>query len=227
MSKTIAIRVSDDAYSALEAQCLATGKTMTQLVTPIILGMIELPPAPLSPIEQRLAVLEDRALAIAKLGTQMSDVIDRLDAIDHNKQTIETLEPSAVMDRPIATPIALPDPTKEQLKPDITQQALFDIGLNPVEPVAIDHKISSESIRDSSEAGISTSEFAQYVESLLRAYSKGGYYFRFGDAVEPKLKTTIENQAKQLGFSSQPIKLGGKSVRVWLNREYCLQSVNS
>ena len=102
MSKTIAIRVSDDIYSALEAQCQATEKTMTQLLTPIILGMIELPAAPLSPIEQRLAVIEDRVLAITELETQMSEVVDRLDAIDRDKthpiapQLDTGLEPVAI-----------------------------------------------------------------------------------------------------------------------------------
>ena len=183
MSKTIAIRVSDDIYSALEAQCQATGKTMTQLVTPIILGAIELPAAPLSPIEQRLAELE----------TQMSEVANRLDAIDRDK-----------------TPP-------------------LDTGL---EPVAIDRKISCESSRDPSEAGISTSEFTQYVEPLLRAYSSGGYYFRLdwleqSELEQPGLKLTLQKQAKQLGFSSDSARIDGKKIRVWLNRAYRLQSADT
>ena len=195
MSKTIAIRVSDDIYSALEAQCQATEKTMTQLLTPIILGMIDLPAAPLSPIEQRLAVIEDRVLAITELETQMSEVVDRLDAIDRDKT------------HPIAPQL--------------------DTGL---EPVAIDSKRSSESIRDLDKGGTSTSEFTQYVEPLLRAYSTKGRYFRLdwleqSELEQPGLKPTLQKQAKQLGFKSEPIDIDGKATRVWLNRDYCLQSM--
>lgn len=117
-----------------------------------------------------------------------------------------------VIDRLNYYPIALPDPSK-------------DFGLRPMEPVAIDSKISPESSFISDKAGISTSEFTQYVEPLLRAYSSGGYYFRFDWLEQSELKPTLQELAKLLGFINQPIRVDGKSIRVYLNRHYCLQSM--
>ena len=136
--------------------------------------------------------LSDRVL---ELETQMSEVVDRLDAIDRDKT------------HPIAPQL--------------------DTGL---EPVAIDSKRSSESIRDLDKGGTSTSEFTQYVEPLLRAYSTKGRYFRLdwleqSELEQPGLKPTLQKQAKQLGFKSEPIDIDGKATRVWLNRDYCLQSM--
>jgi hypothetical protein len=71
MSKTISLRVSDEIHSALAAQCLATGQTMTELLTPHILGLIDLPPSPPDPLEVRLMALE----------TQMISVVSRLAAV--------------------------------------------------------------------------------------------------------------------------------------------------
>ena len=126
------------------------------------------------------------------LENQMSSVIDRLDLIDRDKT------------HPIAPPL--------------------DIGL---EPVAIDSKRSPKSIRDLDKGGTSTSEFTQYVEPLLRAYLTKGRYFRLdwleqSELEQPRLKLTLQKQAKQLGFKSEPIKVDGLKIRVWLNRDYCL-----
>lgn len=178
MSKTIAIRVSDEVHSALTAQCLATKQNMTELVLPHILGLIELPAAAASPIEVRMMALE----------TQMLEVAARLDVIE----AID-LKPVEIMSAP------------EQI----------EVILSPV------------SSRDSSEVGISTSEFAQYIEPILKAYSSGGYYFRFEDLEQPGLKGSIQKQAKQLGFSSTATKIAGKATRVWLNKAYCKQPVNN
>lgn len=188
MSKTIAIRVSDGAYSALEAQCQATGKTMTQLVTPIILGAIELPPTPLSPIEERLAVLEDRVLAITELETQMSEVVNRLDGI--------------------AVAIASPDPST-------------------------DSKRSCESSFISDKGGTSTSEklvainpdICRAIIAVLKPHPESGYYFRSEYLGQTKISHSYRQQAIKMGFKSKPIDIDGKATRVWLNRDYCLQSM--
>ena len=121
----------------------------------------------------------------------MSTVVNRLDAIAVESVVIGSLNPTA------------------------------ETGLELVEPEAIDNTISSESIRDISKSGISTPEFIQYVEPLLKPYSTGGYYFRFKWLGRPKLEKTIQKQAKQLGFKSEPIDVEGKAIRVWLNRKYC------
>jgi hypothetical protein len=202
MSKTIAIRVSDEVHAALVAHLATTGLTMTELLTPVILGVIELPVAAADPIEVRMMALEDRVSLIAMLETQMKMVVDRLDAID------------------------LPNRTKEQLETAIVDPALLNSGSNPVEPRAINSKISSESSRDLNKADTSSSEFTQYVEPLLRAYASGGYYFRFDDIGQPELRAVITKQANYLGFKSIAVRIDGKSTRVWLNRDYCLQAAD-
>jgi hypothetical protein len=67
------------------------------------------------------------------------------------------------------------------------------------------------------------SEFDRYAVPVLKAYPSGGYYFRMEDLRQPELKPIIQKQAKLLGFKSDSIKIAGKPIRVWLNREYFLQ----
>ena len=195
MTELLAFRAPDDLVQEIKDRATQLGKSRTDVIIEALKIGLGLPVAPLSPIEQRLAVIEDRVLAIDKLETQMSEVVDRLDAIDRDKI------------HPIAPPL--------------------DTGL---EPVAIDSKRSPESIRDLDKGGTSTSEFTQYVEPLLRAYSTKGRYFRLdwleqSELEQPGLKLTLQKQAKQLGFKSEPIKIDGLKIRVWLNRDYCLQSM--
>lgn len=196
MSKTIAIRVSDDIYSALEAQCLATGKTMTQLVTPIILGMIELPAAPLSPIEQRLAVIEDRVLAITELETQMLGVVDRLDVLE-----------------------AADKPTIAHFDPKLAETS--------------EGKSKAESSRDLDKGGTITSEklvttnpdICEAIIAALKHDPESGYYFRSEYLGQKRISHSYRKQAIKMGFSYEHINLDGKATRVWLNRDYCLQSM--
>jgi hypothetical protein len=191
MSKTIAIRVSDEVHSALAAQCLATGQTMTELVTPNILGLIDLPPAPASEIELRVLALEDRVMSLE---------------IDRHKVASETSEPS--VDKDIW--IAAKEPTAISAEPEQPEPKRSPVS----------SRDSGEAGTSTSELP-SDLELAQLIESVLVPRSTGGYYFRIDDLGKPELTKTIQKQAKLMGFESQAVKIDGKSTRVWLNKSYC------
>jgi hypothetical protein len=104
MSKTISLRVSDDVHSALASQCLATGQTLTELLTPHILGLIELPPSPPEPLELRLMELE----------TQMMSVVSRLAAVESGSEA--KISPQSIRDvkgAGISTPSDIPESPSE------------------------------------------------------------------------------------------------------------------
>jgi hypothetical protein len=93
MSKTIAIRISDDAHSALAAHCQAKGLTMTELLTPIINGLIELPPTPASPLELRVMELENQLTQHKKCldgcAHELVALYARLDVLEDNSEHLE------------------------------------------------------------------------------------------------------------------------------------------
>ncbi len=224
MSKTIAIRVSDEVHSALAAQCLATGQTMTELLNPHILGLIDLPPAPADPLEARVMELETLTELQQTQLTQHKSVLDgvacelvalyaRLDIIDTSANHLEHCFDQAT-----------PDPQPEAIDLKATEK--------PSDPEQIGVKRSPVSSRDSGEGCTSTSgtvdpDIQQAIIAALRPYADGGYYFRSEYLGQTKILHTYRQQAIQMGFSSQATKIAGERVRVWLNREYCLQAANT
>lgn len=118
--------------------------------------------------------------SVSELKTQMSVVVERLDAIESG-----ALVPKGLV-----------------MEPELP-------------------KISPKSCRDVNEAGISTPDFDEHIRPILKPFPSRGYYFRFDDLAQPELKAVTQAQAKLLGFKSEPIKVAGESIRVWLGREYC------
>jgi hypothetical protein len=195
---------------------------MTELLTPHILGLIELPPAPADPLEARVMELETLTELQQTQLTQHKKSLDgvacelvalyaRLDIIDASANHLEHC-----FDQDTT------DPSAEAIDLKATEKLSA--------PEQIGAKRSPESSRNSGEAGTSTSEtvdpdIQQAIIATLKPYPSGGYYFRLDDLAKPELKATSMAQAKQMGFSSQGVKIEGKSIRVWLNKEYCLQAV--
>lgn len=195
---------------------------MTELLTPHILGLIDLPPAPADPLEVRVMELETLTELQQTQLTQHKKSLDgvacelvalyaRLDIIDTSANHLEQC-----FDQEI------PDPKPEAIDLKATEKLSA--------PEQIGAKRSPVSSRDSCEAGTSTSEtvdpdIQQAIIAVLKPYPSGGYYFRIDDIEQPGLRAVIEQQAKLMGFSSQAIKIDRKPTRVWLNREYCLKAV--
>jgi hypothetical protein len=204
MSKTIAIRVSDEVHDELEKLSALTGKNKTELITPLILGLIDLPTAS-DPLEVRVMALETQLTAYQKCvdgsACELAALYTRLDILE---DAAHHLDHCFYQDTP--------DPKPTEIS---------------AEPEQIEDKSTPVSSRDSGRAGSSTSELpsdlelAQLIEGVLVPRSTGGYYFRIEDIGKPELNKTIQNQAKLMGFSSQAVKIDGKSTRVWINKSYC------
>lgn len=169
-SKAVALRLPDHIYTAIDAECLTTGLTKSELILSYIVAGLKVPAVIHTPLEVR----------VMELVTQMVEVIDRIDAIDSKR--------------------------------------------------------SSESSRDSVEAGISTPnssavtvdpDIQQAIMAVLRPHPDSGYYFRSEYLEQTKILHSYRTQAIQMGFSSEATKIDGKQIRVWLNREYCLQTANT
>ena len=130
------------------------------------------------------------------LENQMSSVIGRLDSIDRDKS------------HPIAPP--------------------SDTGL---EPVAIDSKRSPESSFILDKGGTSEKPVAIYpniceaIIAVLKPHPESGYYFRSEYLGQTRINHSYRKQAIKMGFIYKYIDIAGKTTRVWLNRDYCLQSM--
>jgi hypothetical protein len=216
-SPTLALRIPPEVLAALDAKCLETGMNKSELALSFILKGLDLPPAPADPLEVRVMELETLTQIQQTQLTQHKEILDgvacelvalyaRLDIIDDSANHLEQCFYQEI-----------PDPKPEAIDLKATQ----DLAA----PEQIEDKSSPVSSRDLTSAGTSTPEFDRYAVPILKPYTSGGYYFRFEDIGQPDLKGTIQRQAKQLGFKSDPKQIDGKMLRVWLNREYCLPAV--
>ncbi len=148
-----------------------------------------------------------------------------------------------ILHRGLSVPLPTLSPLEVRLLELETQMTEFCARLDAIDLKTPDKlagqgrigdKSSPVSSRDVDGVGTSTPhspalpELTQYIESALKPHSTGGYYFRLEDIGKPELDRQIQQQAKLMGFSSTPIRLEGKqgkSIRVWLNRDYCKQAV--
>lgn len=137
---------------------------------------------------------------VLELETQMLEVGNRLDAIDRDK----------------THPIASPEDTGS-------------------ESVAVDSKRYAESSFILDKGGTSTSlelvaidpAICEAIIAALRPHPESGYYFRSEYLGQTKIKHSYRHQAMKMGFSSESTRIDGKPLRVWLNRDYRLQSADT
>lgn len=226
MSKTIAIRVSDDAHSALAAHCQAKGLTMTELLTPILLGLIDLPPTPASPLELRVMELETlTALQQTKLDSltrcldgaaiQLVECFERLDVLEDDS---EHLEHCFDQDTPDPKPEAI------DLKATENLAAPEQIGVK-ISPVS--SRVSDMGCNGTSDEPLSNPDIEQAIIAVLKPYPKGGYYFRSEYLGQTKILKAYRDQATQMGFVPKDLYVEGGRLTGWLNKDYCLTDVNT
>lgn len=246
MSKTIAIRVSDDVHSALAAHCQAKGLTMTELLTPILLGLIKLPPTPISPLELRVMELETQLAQHKKcldgVACELVTLYTRLDVVEdaatHLESCLES-KPScdrvsqkitAEIDKITPEYIEIPEDTQDEPK-----SVAIDLKAseNLAEPEPIEDILSPVSSRDSDGEGngtsdepISNPDIEQAIIAVLKPYPTGGYYFRAEYLGQGKrLSRAYSEQAKKMGFVSKDLYPNGDRITGWMNRGYCLPTV--